>query len=227
VEDLSAELDDESGFDWSALDEDLQQPDAEAAEEHGAGVVDTAVQLGTDDDGDVSETTETFDAPPPVATEPEVDPLGDVDTDLSGLAGAKRTLQVRSAVPLSLEEDAISIEVEGGSKTSLPYSRIDAMASAAVDGLADRPVIIVDLVLNWMSLPDEPLKVIRFRSDGFDPRRLVTDAGSALEALQVVLARLLEESGATPLPDVRSLQGPSFATFDGLAAYKETVLLCD
>jgi hypothetical protein len=133
---------------------------------------------------------------------------------------------VRPAVPLSVDDSGVKCELEDGSKTNLPFDRIDAVAVAAVEGLSDKPVILVDLVLNWMDVPDEPLKVIRLRSDGFDPRRLC-ESGSALEALRGALERILTSSGATSLPSAEAARGRPFQSFPDLAGYQRTVLMAE
>jgi hypothetical protein len=88
-------------------------------------------------------------------------------------------------------------------------------------------VILVDLVLNWMTTANEKLRVVRLRTDQFDPRGLAPGVDSPAEALRRFLARLIERAGATPLPDVPSAQGRPFATFPSLVDYQRTVLLVE
>ncbi len=109
----------------------------------------------------------------------------------------------------------------------IEFARIDALSAAAVRGLSAKPVIIIDIVLNWMMLPDEPLKVIRLRSDTFNPSKLFPDSPSPLESIRAMLDRILESSGATPLPDPSAARGQPFASFESLEAYQRTVLMVD
>jgi hypothetical protein len=88
-------------------------------------------------------------------------------------------------------------------------------------------VIVVDLVLNWVSLTAETLSVIRLRGDRFDPRTLVPGVPDPADALRAVIERLLDRSGALPLPDLQSARGLPFAAFPSLAAYHRHVLLVD
>ena len=215
--------------------------------------LDTAVDLDGDRGAaasgstDVSETTETLEPRPRVAAPvaPEVPPaaapasppvpepapaepaISDLDDlDEAALASVtRRSLRARPAVPVALDEEGLSIEVEGGGKTVLPYGRIEAVAAGAVRGLADKPVLVVDVVLNWLAVPDEPLKVVRLRSDTFDPRRIVPDKSSALEALRAMLDQLIARSGATPLPGRDAALGHPFTSFPDLASYDRTVLM--
>lgn len=138
-----------------------------------------------------------------------------------------RPLKLVCALPISLEDGALALEIEGRGKISLSYHKIDALAAAAVRGLGPRPVLVVDLVLNWMSLTAEPLRVIRFRSDQFDPRKLVPAASSATQALRALLGSLLRASDATPLPDADAAHGRPFVEFPNLMAYEQEVLMVD
>ena len=202
VEDLSSELEDlPSGL-------DAANPDSVSSSE-------------------ISETTETFDALGSSRSDAPSVSAPSARDDLSEIQVPRRPLRARLAVPLGLVEQGVSCEVEGGGKTLLPYERIDAMAAGAVRGLSEKPVIVIDLVLNWMALPDEPLKVVRFRSDGFDPRRIVPDRSSALESLRVMLDTILRETGATPLPDAEAARGAPFASFESLERYNDRVLMVE
>ncbi len=215
IEDLSSELDDtSSGFD-PAQDLDAEgglQWDGLSEEDPSSG------------SRDISETTETFDVLE--TSGPEV-PLAGVEETLSEIETPRRTLLARRAVPLGFTKEGLSCEVEGGGKTVIPYARIDGLAVAAVRGLSQKPVLVIDLLLNWMAVPDEPLKAVRFRTDGFDPRRIVPNSASALEALRAMLAAILRETGATPLPDSAAAQGSPFATFESLESYCESVLMVE
>ncbi|MFT4572792.1 MAG: membrane associated rhomboid family serine protease [Myxococcota bacterium] len=136
---------------------------------------------------------------------------------------AVRQMRVREAVPVSLESDAIVVEVDDGKKIRLPYTRIDALAAAAVSGAGARPVVVIDLIVNWQSA-GEVLKVIRLRSDRFDPAALVPGAASQMAALQKVLADLLSASNATPLPTFAEATGSPFRVCQGLDDYAAQVL---
>jgi len=113
-----------------------------------------------------------------------------VTTTAVNIAPARRKLRVRNAVPVSLESKSLVIEVDGGNKTRLPFTRIDALAAAAIQGLGAKPVVVIDLVVNWQSA-SEPLKIIRLRSDRFDPAQLAPGTANQLEALRKLITDLL------------------------------------
>ena len=137
-----------------------------------------------------------------------------------------RSLKALDAVPLEASDDWIEIDAEGRGKSKLPISRIQAIAMAAVDGLASRPVLLVDFVLNWTQEADEPMKLIRFRSDRFDPNQFARDAQNPLAALTAWVAALQQASGASCLPSRDLLEG-RFVRFESLADYERAVLLAE
>lgn len=161
-------------------------------------------------------------APAPEATGDEAERPKPIDLDL-----ASRALQATVVTPLGLEGRALCVEMPDGTKRLVELDRVDALAVAAVHGLGPKPVILVDLVFNWVALRDEPLQVMRMRGDRFDPRRLSPGRDSALEALRDFLARIQECTSATPLPDAEAVVGRPFAVLDDLNTYQRDVLLID
>jgi membrane associated rhomboid family serine protease len=140
---------------------------------------------------------------------------------------ANRELEAIIAVPTGFDADGLCIEAAGGARKRVRYDRIAAISVAAIGGLGPKPVILVDLILNWMSLSDEPLRIIRLRGDRFDPRQLAAKQASAVDALRAMIEQLLRRSGASPLPDLESAKGLPFASFDDLASYHRDVLMVD
>ncbi len=140
--------------------------------------------------------------------------------DLSRFAG----LKLAEAVPTALEVQGLCLELAGGRTVRLAYGRIDGLAVAAVRGLAPKPVLILDLLANWRSVDDEILRVVRLRSDGFDPRDLVEGEASAVAAFRGLVGKLLEATGGEALPDRRSILGGAFRSFADLDAYERGVL---
>jgi len=137
----------------------------------------------------------------------------------------ERALLALDAVPLECGGDGVRVVlVKTGAKKLVPYQSIDAVAVSAVQGFGPKPVILVDLVLNWMTTTNEKLRVVRLRGDKFDPRDLVPGIDSPSEALRSFLDLLFERSAATPLPDPAAAHGRPFASFSNLADYHRTVL---
>jgi membrane associated rhomboid family serine protease len=140
---------------------------------------------------------------------------------------SNRVLDAVLAVPLELAGEGVEIQTSQGQKKLVRYERIDAVAVAAVHGIAAKPVILVDLVLNWMTPRNETLRVIRMRGDQFDPRRLLADQTSPTEALRAFVKTVLDRSNAIALPDPEAALGRPFASFDELPIYQRAVLLVE
>jgi hypothetical protein len=141
--------------------------------------------------------------------------------------GGLRRLKVVQGVPVGVKSDALEIEVEGRGSSSVPFARIDAVAVAAVAGLSAKPVLVIDLVLNWLDASETSLKVIRLQSNRFDPVRLVGSASSPLEALQRLVEGVLKRSGGTPLPDAAAASGTPYTSYPDIAAYQRQVLCAE
>lgn len=135
-----------------------------------------------------------------------------------------RPLKALVAVPLESDGTSLEIDVEGRGKSRLPLDRIQAISMAAIEGLGSRSVLVVDFVLNWEGAREEPMKVIRFRSDRFDPRRFEPAEIEPLHALSAWVRRLQVRSEAQCLPDRQFLEG-LFLHFDSIAAYEAYVLM--
>ena len=164
-------------------------------------------------------------APAPVGVLPETPPRPSGPIEIDDDDG--RSLDAVLAVPLELGEEGIEIQTLQGQKKLVRYERIEAVAVAAVHGMAAKPVILVDLVLNWMSPANETLRVIRLRGDRFDPRRLFPGHDSSVDALRSLVKLLIERADASALPDSEAAQGRPFVSYDDLDTYHRTVLLVD
>lgn len=134
-----------------------------------------------------------------------------------------RVLDLVNAVPVSIDDEGIHIQTKKGSKKRVLYDRIDAVAVAAVEGFSEKPVLVVDVILNWNETEETGLRVIRLRGDRFDPRRLAP-AETPLEAFRVLVGTILDRASATPLPDRDSALGNPFAAFEARSLYERTVL---
>jgi len=140
---------------------------------------------------------------------------------------SQRVLDAVLAVPLELGGEGVEIQTSQGQKKLVRYERIDAVAVAAVHGIAAKPVILVDLVLNWMTPKNETLRVIRMRGDQFDPRRVLANQTSPTEALRAFVKTVLDRSNAIALPDSEAALGRPFSSFEELAIYQRAVLLVE
>jgi len=172
--------------------------------------------------------------PPPVPSQEAVsanasDPsLTDIEFQvLDALSDSPRfsSAKVVEATPTQLGDNAVYFELPGKRKSKLEYAQIQGIAVAAVEGLSERAVVVIDLLLNWTAFDQEILRVVRFRSNAFNPRHLadppIEDAG---EAFRWLVGQLVERSGGTALPSPEAARGRPFQSFADMASYEREVL---
>ncbi len=138
-----------------------------------------------------------------------------------------RSVKVTPATPVALDIAGLRVRLEGGAPSLIEWTAIQAVGVGLVTGIGPKPLVVIDLALNWADAPDGELEVTRLRSDGFRARNLVTGAENALDALRALLAELLARSGAVPLPDAGGAHGLPFREFPTPAAYQTEVLLTE
>ncbi len=148
--------------------------------------------------------------------------FGDVG-DLSGLDDSFPDGAVSDAVPRALEADVLRIEVAGQGQTGLRYTRLRAVAVAGVHGLGPKPVLLIDLLVDGAG-SEGPLRVIRLRSDRFDPRSLAPSGTNPLDSLRWLVQEILSHSDAQPLPDPDAAAARPVRIFESLEEYHEQVL---
>jgi membrane associated rhomboid family serine protease len=175
-------------------------------------------------------------APAPAAKSPgdrsldlELDPALETDsvnpTALAGAALEARwsDVKVAEAVPTAVDDKGLALELPGGRAGRLELAKIQALAVGSVAGLAAKPVILLDLLLNHSEVGEGPLRLVRLRSDRFDPRRLAAGA-TPLDAFRTFLNLLATNTNAALLPDPESYRGGPFAKFADLESWQREVL---
>lgn len=169
-----------------------------------------------------------FAATPAAAGSPAYDSSAHgIASDAAASVARFVNVKVAEVVPDRLAADGISLRKVSGASGLVAYAKIQAIAVGAVSGLADKPVLVIDLVMNWNDVAAEQVQVLRLRSDGFDVRTLMPQASSPVEAFRAVLEQLLARTGAIPLPDRGSVRGRPFSTHADLADYERVVLQVD
>ena len=98
--------------------------------------------------------------------------------NLADLGYSADEIKAIAAVPTQATGAWIEIDADGRGKSKLPVERIQAISLVAVDGMGDRPVLVLDFVLNWRADSRDALKLIRVRSDRFDPLAFAPGAES-------------------------------------------------
>ena len=95
----------------------------------------------------------------------------------------------RSAAVSAYSKSRSGVRCAETTRVSQGISR--AASVAAVRDLSEKPVVVVDLLLNWEEMGDAPLRSIRMRSDRFDPSQLVPPMDTPMDALRVLMKELL------------------------------------
>jgi membrane associated rhomboid family serine protease len=142
--------------------------------------------------------------------------------DLSSLASDFPRGVVCDATPQGLSADTISILAEGAAQT-IALSRVRAVAVAGVHGVSDKPVVLIDLLLDGGG-GERPLSVVRFRSDRYDPRRLAPRASGPLDALRAIAGALVSRCRARPLPTADAVACRPVPVYSSLEEYHASVL---
>jgi hypothetical protein len=155
-----------------------------------------------------------------VAIETDDAPL---EMDEAPLAADAR-LRTDEITPVELAKDGlVAWELADARRTRIDYRAIEAIAAAEVAGLADAPVLVVDLVLR-APRAGRPRSALRMRADAFDATRLFPDRSDSGQALCALLSELFDRSGAMPLPDPDSALGLRPQRFASLADYERALL---
>jgi hypothetical protein len=164
-----------------------------------------------------------FDGPAESPPDSEALSIGPAGDSPSPSEPPLRSLNALDAIPITTNDEWIEVDASPRGKSKLPFWRIQTLAMAAVHGLGDRPVLVIDCVLNRSNRMGEEMKAIRFRSDRFDPAIVEPGAPTPLAALTAWVNRVQASSNANCLPSREFLEG-GFARFDSLEDYEREVL---
>jgi hypothetical protein len=158
------------------------------------------------------------------APEPDDDPSAKVDggSDEIEVEEVGHSLQVVEAVPRDVDGTSLQLEI-GGQVRTMDLQSVQALAVAGVARSGERPLVLVDLLLDspWSNRP--VLRAVRLLSNTFDPRQLM-GSEDAVTAMRKLLEHVLEVSEAVPLPDPDAARGRPFAAYQSIAAYQREVL---
>jgi membrane associated rhomboid family serine protease len=128
----------------------------------------------------------------------------------------------KRVVPRRLDGQTLEVEIDG-KRHGIDLATVQVIAVCGIARAAEKPVVLVDLLLDspWGDRPK--LRVIRMTSNFFDPRQIV-GGDDAMVAFQTLLDRLFELSEAVPLPDPDAARGKPFQSFSTIDAYEKEVL---
>ncbi len=147
----------------------------------------------------------------------------DAPLPLADEAPAQRVLQVMPAIPRQLTGEKVSVDVAGQGSRLLPLKNVQAVAAARIDEDAAEVYVVVDLLVDSLFSDKEKIRTVRFRSNEFDARDLVSSIDDPHQALLAFIDNLLAVSGASPIPDADSVKGQPFYGFGSLPEYENIV----
>jgi hypothetical protein len=147
---------------------------------------------------------------------PEDTEKSEIDEPIVHSVVAKRV------VPRRLDGQTLEVEIDE-KRHAIDLATIQVIAVCGISRAAEKPVVLVDLLLDspWGERPK--LRVIRMTSNLFDPRQLV-GGDDAMVAFQTFIDRLFELSDAVPLPDPDAARGKPFQSFSTINEYEKEVL---
>ena len=131
-------------------------------------------------------------------------------------------IQTMSGIPRKLEGESIQLEVKGELR-KLSLTTIQAVAAVGIVRAGQKPVVLVDLLLDSPWDNRKNIRAVRLMSNSFDPRPLMR-IDEPLAAFQKFLVHVLDVSEAVPLPDPDSARGQPFKSFPSIKAYEQEVL---
>jgi hypothetical protein len=132
------------------------------------------------------------------------------------------SVHAKRVVPRRLEGSTLEVEIDGR-RHSVDLATIQVIAVCGISRAAQKPIVLVDLLLDppWGDRPE--IRAIRMTSDTYDPRLLV-GGDDGMAAFQTLLDRLFEITEAVPLPDPDAARGKSFQSFSTIDVYEREVL---
>lgn len=126
--------------------------------------------------------------------------------------------KVTHAIATQLDDASISLCGNSGESFELAYGDISVISAAEVQGEAELPVLLIDLILNWKRADDEPLESIRLEGNALDPRTVVGDGVSLAEAYRAFLGEVIGASSPILLPSEESARGQRMRMFSRIEA---------
>ncbi len=175
------------------------------------------------------------DAPPPQDAKPKEAPtpsaffeesdrsaFGETD-DLSALTSETfPDGAISEAIATAATGRSLAVEIDGRGPSDIEWSRIRAVAIVGVHGLAEKPIVLIDLLIDGSGTP-QPLGLVRLRCDRFDPRVLVPRAESSKEALRTMASGFRKQK-IKILADLTAKSNDARPVFESIDAYHDKVL---
>lgn len=133
------------------------------------------------------------------------------------------SLKTYTAIPLAMDEKALTMLIGGKAEKRTPYSAIKAIAVGAIREPGKKPVLLIDLIFDRLQDVGENHRVMRMRSCDFNPVKLMPQMSSPGEAFKRLVDLLLRGSGAEAYPSKDEALGNAYRNFRSLREYEKTI----
>jgi membrane associated rhomboid family serine protease len=127
--------------------------------------------------------------------------------------------EVMEATPVALDEQQLTLHT-GASRRVLRIELIRAIATSVIENGNDPRYLVIDLLLDLPAAGATRLRVVRLRSNRFNPQSLV-GGDDLMSALKSLLELLLTSSGARAIPSRASVLGQPFQRHRSLAEHEQ------
>jgi membrane associated rhomboid family serine protease len=132
-----------------------------------------------------------------------------------------KKLKVSKAMPISLKENKITLDLEKIGQRTLSLQNVQAISMVKITGEAERPFLLIDLFMDDPTSENTEIRIIRMLSN-FNPQKFVPNAKDLLDAFKTFTATLLHLSGARAFPDIESVQLIKTKVYSTIGEYENT-----
>jgi membrane associated rhomboid family serine protease len=135
------------------------------------------------------------------------------------------SLQSVITIPVSMEEDSLTLHLVGRGPMVLKDERLQAVGAAEIREAGQEPYFVLDLFVDKPDPKVGRLRAFRCSTRTFDPRHLLPSETDPNRAFLTIVGRILAGSGAPLYPeDLHPFQAQPFATYTSVEEYEGALL---
>jgi membrane associated rhomboid family serine protease len=139
--------------------------------------------------------------------------------------GPDLSLQSVITIPVSMEEDSLTLHLVDRGPMILKDERMGAVGAAEICEPDQEPYFVLDLFVDKPDPKAGRLRAFRCSTRTFDPRHLLPDETDPNRAFLTIVGRILAGSGAPLYPeDLHPFQAQPFATYASVEEYEAALL---
>ncbi|MGB6362319.1 MAG: rhomboid family intramembrane serine protease, partial [Thermoanaerobaculia bacterium] len=139
--------------------------------------------------------------------------------------GPDLSLQSVITIPVSMEEDSLTLHLVGRGPMVLKDERLQAVGAAEIREPGQEPYFVLDLFVDRPDPKVGRLRAFRCSTRTFDPRHLLLSETDPNRAFLTIVGRILAGSSAPLYPeDLHPFQAQPFATYASVEEYEGALL---